>query len=93
MSEWIRCSEGNTGLAWTCVLPAGHDGDHIYSLWSEIAAMAEAEIRLAEAAIKRVRDMCADKWREVEESDPLFGPPLTLTVPDVLRALEEADDE
>ena len=46
-----RCSDGNCSEAWTCVLPAGHDGDHIYSLWCEIA-------REAEAAIARVREAC-----------------------------------
>ena len=58
MSGFVRCSSGHTGPAWTCVLPAGHDGEHIYSLWSEIATMAEAEIRLHDAAIQRVRELC-----------------------------------
>ena len=39
------------------------------------------------AAIQRVRDLCEDKTREVTASDPLFGPPLTLYVDDILRAL------
>ena len=47
-----------------------------------------ARAEKAEAAIQRVRELCDNKQREVEESDPLFGPPLTLTVPDVLRALD-----
>jgi len=55
-------------------------------LWSEIAAMAEAQVQA-------VRELCDNKQREVEESDPLFGPPLTLTVPDVLRALNGDSDE
>ena len=62
------------------MLPEGHEGDHIYTLWSEIAIHAEA-------AIQRVRDLCEDKTREVAASDPLFGPPLTLYVDDILRAL------
>ena len=45
----------------------------------------------AEAQVRAVRELCTDKRREVEESDPLFGPPLTLTVPDVLRALDGAE--
>lgn len=64
MSGFVRCSSGHTGPAWTCVLPAGHDGDHIYSLWSEIATMAEAEIRLHEAAIQRVREVCGNELDE-----------------------------
>ena len=57
MSEWIRCSEGNSGPAWTCVLTAGHEGGHIYSLWSEIAAMAESELKTADAKIQAVREL------------------------------------
>ena len=75
-----RCTRSNANAAWTCVLPEGHEGDHIYTLWSEIAIHAEA-------AIQRVRDLCEDKTREVAASDPLFGPPLTLYVDDILRAL------
>ena len=36
------------------MLPEGHEGDHIYTLWSEIAIHAEA-------AIARVRAV-ADAW-------------------------------
>ena len=57
MSEFVRCSSGATSPAWTCVLPAGHDDGHIYSPWSQIAAMAEAEIRLRESAMQRVREL------------------------------------
>ena len=38
------------------MLPEGHEGDHIYTLWSEIAIHAEA-------AIQRVRELhrpCSD---------------------------------
>ena len=45
-----RCTRSNANAAWTCVLPEGHEGDHIYTLWSEIAIHAEA-------AIQRVRDV------------------------------------
>ena len=78
MSGFVRCSSGHTGPAWTCVLPAGHDGEHIYSLWSEIATMAEAEIRLHDAAIERVKDYC-ERRREDRGGD--------LTALDVLRLL------
>lgn len=78
MSGFVRCSSGHTGPAWTCVLPAGHDGEHIYSLWSEIATMAEAEIRLHDAAIQRVKDYC-ERRREDRGGD--------LTALDVLRLL------
>lgn len=57
MSEFVRCSSGATSPTWTCLLPAGHDDGHIYSPWSQIAAMAEAEIRLRESAMQRVRDL------------------------------------
>ena len=46
-----RCTRSNANAAWTCVLPEGHEGDHIYTLWSEIAIHAEA-------AAQRVRDVC-----------------------------------
>lgn len=97
MSEWRGLANPErhaptsvTDMAWCNVC----DGP-CYSTEACCCCLAAEVKRLerAEAAIARVRDMCADKWREVEESDPLFGPPLTLTVPDVLRALEEADDE
>lgn len=45
-----RCTRSNANAAWTCVLPEGHEGDHIYTLWSEIAIHAEA-------AIQRVREL------------------------------------
>ena len=57
MSEFVRCSSGDASPAWTCVLPAGHDDGHIYSPWSQIAAMAEAEIRLRESAMQRVQEL------------------------------------
>lgn len=57
MSEFVRCSSGDASPAWTCLLPAGHDDGHIYSPWSQIVAMAEAEIRLRESAIQKVRNI------------------------------------
>ncbi len=57
MSEFVRCSSGDASPAWTCLLPAGHDDGHIYSPWSQIVAMAEAEIRLRESAMQRVRSI------------------------------------
>ena len=54
--------------------------------------MKERALR-AEAAIERVRELCEDKSREVAMSDPLFGPPSTLAVTDILRALDGDSDE
>ena len=45
-----------------------------------------------QAAIRRVRKLCKDKSREVAMSDPLFGPPSTLAVTDILRALDGPDE-
>ena len=56
-SDFTRCSSGHRAPAWTCVLPVGHDGIHVYSLWSEIAAMAEAEVEALRAQVKAVREL------------------------------------
>jgi hypothetical protein len=91
MSEFTRCSRGNITPAWTCVLPAGHDADHIYSLWSEIAAMAEAEINGLQAQVQAVRDVC-DKWQEQATRFPVRDDWRLYAAQFILRALDGPDE-
>ena len=80
-----RCTRSNANAAWTCVLPEGHEGDHIYTLWSEIAIHAEA-------AAQRVRDVC-DLWQRRHDSSirhPADIPAVSIVA--VLRALDGDGD-
>ena len=55
MSEWCQ-GAGNRSPAWTCVLPVGHDGDHVYSLWREIAIISRKQVVRVLKYVKDERD-------------------------------------
>lgn len=57
----------------------------------EIAAMAEAEIRLAEAAIKRVRELC-DAREEEENDNGGYGKAAVVRIDYVRDVLDGGDD-
>jgi hypothetical protein len=76
-----RCTRSNANAAWTCVLPEGHEGDHIYTLWSEIAIHAEA-------AIQRVREFLADKDEGLTDDARAQGHFILVDTASVLRALD-----
>ena len=91
MSGFVRCTSGNAGTAWTCVLPAGHDHGHIYTRWSEIAAMAEAEIQ-------RVRELHGRHDPNCPYGEDCAGAGLCLACREeypcaTIRALEGDSDE
>jgi len=59
----------------------------------EVVFKVQAEaLKSTREQIQRVRELCKDKSREVAMSDPLFGPPSTLAVTDILRALDGDTD-
>lgn len=76
-----RCTRSNANAAWTCVLPEGHEGDHIYTLWSEIAIHAEA-------AIQRVREFLADKDEGLTDDARAQGHFILVDTDSVRRALD-----
>lgn len=80
-----RCTRSNANAAWTCVLPEGHEGDHIYTLWSEIAIHAEAAIQRVRSACNRIIEN-AQRFDLDDEHGLVYGQ--WMTAKSILRALD-----
>lgn len=86
--DWHDDPDGNEYEAWCCGCSRMCYSDRACycCLTSEVERLERAE-----AAIARVLELCDQRDAEVAASDPLFGPPLTLTVAEVRRALGGAE--